>query len=194
MLSDEDTDVVLAGIAALTAMKHAGGDALPAVVRIIEHDQPDIRSEAIKCFAAIEADKSRLVPVLITALNDADWTVRRAAAESLGAIGSAAKAAVPVLFEMLKSEEDTNYARGALRAIDAAGPEAVPVLMAGLESDDQRSRFYALFLLGKVGPAASEALPLLKKLMEETESGRMKDSFQKAIEEIEAKPRKDGES
>ena len=89
---------------------------------------------------------------------------------------------------MLGSDVDTDYARGALRAIDVAGPEAVPVLMAGLESDDQRRRFYAVFLLGKVGPAAKEALPLMKKLSEEAESGRLKDSFKKAIEQIETAP------
>ena len=78
----------------------------------------------------------------------------------LGELGSQAKSAVPVLFKMLDSEQDQDAARGALRSMDDAGPEAVDVLIEGLESDDRRRRYYAMFLLGKIGPAAKDAVPL----------------------------------
>jgi HEAT repeat protein len=122
---------------------------------------------------------------LISALDDSDWTVRGVAATELGEIGAEAKRAVPKLFQMLASEDDSESARGALRAIDGAGPEAVPVLIEGLKSTDRRRQFYAIFLLGKVGPEASTALPVLKKLREDSDSVRAKDAFTRAIKQIE---------
>jgi len=46
--------------------------------------------------------------------------------------------------------------RSALREIDEAGPEVSPTLKKALKVDDRRIRFYAVRLLGKVGPAAKE--------------------------------------
>ncbi len=82
-------------------------------------------------------------------------------------------------------------ARGALRSIDDAGPEAVDVLIEGLESDDRRRRYYAMFLLGKIGPAAKDAVPLLKRLLDETDSQRFKGSIQRTIDQIEAESKSD---
>jgi HEAT repeat protein len=87
---------------------------------------------------------------------------------------------------MLSSEEDSDAARGALRSIDGAGPEAVPTLLEGLESEDRRRRYYAMYLLGKVGPAAKAALPILKRMRDETESRRYRESYQRTIDQIEA--------
>ena len=135
--------------------------------------------------AEIESDRENLVSVLINALDDSDWTVRGVAATQLGEIGADAKRAVPRLFKLLASEDDTDAARGALRAIDGAGPEAVPILIEGLKSTDRRRQFYAIFLLGKVGAEASTALPVLRKLREDSDSARAKDAFTRAIKQIE---------
>ena len=59
--------------------------------------------------------------------------------------------------------------------------------VAGLESGDQRTQYYAVFLLAKVGPAAAEALPSLRKLLDESESRRFKERLQSAIDDIEVK-------
>ena len=194
LLAESDADVVLAGMAALTSMGNAGTDALPAVTSVLTHEQPAVRSAAIKCFAAINSEQSQSVSVFMSGLKDANWTVRRAAAESLGEIGPAAKAAIPILFVMLQNEDDTNVARSAIRAIDAAGSEARPVLLAGLESGDLRTQYYAVFLVGKVGPAAVDALPLLNRLHDQSESRRFKERLQTAIKQIEAQPEAEADS
>jgi hypothetical protein len=61
------------------------------------------------------------------------------------------------------------------------------VLLEGLQSEDRRLRFYAMFLIGKVGSDAKEALPMLKRLLEETDSERFRGSLQQTIDRIEGK-------
>jgi len=92
---------------------------------------------------------------------------------------------------MLSSSDDVDSARAALRAIDDAGPDAVPILMEGLQSEDRRLRFYAMFLIGKVGPGAKDALPILNRFLEETDSSRFRESIQQAIDRIEGKNEND---
>jgi hypothetical protein len=123
------------------------------------------------------------VPLLTTALRDGDWSVRKRAAESLGRMGPSAKAAVPALFALLSSEEDRDAARGALREIDAVGPEALPALIKALEVDDGRVRYYAVFYLGKLGPAAKEALPALRRLTDD-DSDRFRGFLDRTIKSI----------
>ena len=147
---------MLATLASMTAIGTEAAGSVGEVAELFEHSTTAVRAAAVACLAKIEPDKSKSVPLLTDALHDEDWTVRRDAAV-LGDMGSVAKEAVPVLFKMLASEEDVDAARGALRGIDDAGPNAVPVLMEGLESEDRRLRFYAMFLIGKVGPDAKEA-------------------------------------
>jgi HEAT repeat protein len=158
------------------------------VAKLLKDKRSSVRSAAVKCLAKVEADQSKTIPILITALQDSDWTVRGDAAAELGEFGSAAKQAVPALFRMLASEDDTDAARGALRAIDDAGPESVPVLIEGLKSTDRRRQFYAIFLLGKIGPKASQALPVLRQLQEESDSKRGKEAYARAIKQIESQP------
>ncbi len=191
LLTDKDADVVLAAVTSLAEMGEAAVASTDSIAKLLGHESSSMRVAAIHCFAAVQKDQSQSVPTFIELLKDEDWTVRRAAAESLGAMKEGAKAAVPTLFVMLKDDVDTDFAKGAIQDIDTAGPDALPVLMTGLESEHRRSRYYAMFLIGKIGPDAAEALPLLEKLLKETESKRSRDMIRKAIDAIEGKEKGD---
>ena len=154
---------------------------------MLTHESTEIRSAAIAALTKISPDAATAVPPLIRSLEDSDWAIRRDASLALGSFGSEARAAVPILFRMLDSEEDTDSARGALRAIDDADQEAVPILIEGLKSDDRRLRYYAVSLLRKVGPPAQDALPALRQILEDDDSGRMQDFVRRAIETIEGR-------
>ncbi|TWT58138.1 putative lyase [Thalassoglobus neptunius] len=186
LLEKESNDFELLSkvLDALSTMKNLAAESSPSVFRLLDRNDEDLRASAVRCLASIEPDRSQTIPVFIEALRDESWVVRRESAEALGQMGPEAKAAVPVLFAMLDSDEDENMARDALREIDAAGPESVGLLIEGLDSENHRKRYYALFLLGKAGPAAHEALPKLRKLLEETESRRYRDSIERAIDAI----------
>ncbi|QEG00415.1 putative lyase [Stieleria maiorica] len=183
-LSDAEDAVVLASLRSVTTLADQAVSLSDQVVALTDHERADLRAAAYACLAKIETDRQKSVPLLIQGLGDQDWAVRRDAAESLGELGADAKSAVPALFKLLPVPEDTNFAKTALRAINTAGPEAVPVLLAGIESNDRRQQYYSLYMLGKVRPRATEAIPILERLLEETDSRGMKRAYEKAIDEI----------
>ncbi|MCR9296322.1 MAG: HEAT repeat domain-containing protein [bacterium] len=166
----DDRELLEATLGALEVVGPKASSLAAAVSQLVEHPADSVRQVAINTYAAIQADKSVLTGRLIDALNDKEWTVRKVAAERLAEIGPAAKAAVPRLFELLGSEDDSDSASNAIREIDAAPSEAMSLFMDNLDSDDRRTRFYAMFLLGKIGPQASAALPRLEAMLQEAES------------------------
>lgn len=149
----------------LTALKSLGpkAEALrPTLVRLLEHEVADIRNLALTSLVAIERDRGELSSQLTRALDDSEWAVRQTAAQELAKLGPDAMNAIPRLFRMLGNEEDSEFARTAIRAIDAAPVEAIPMLIDSLDSEDRRTSYYAIFLLGKIGPDAKDALPRLE--------------------------------
>lgn len=183
-LSDPDDSVTIASLVALTSMGEQAAGQVETVIGLLNHPRPDLRAAALSCLSKIETNRERSVILLTEALSDGDWSVRRDAANALGELGSDGKGAVPVLLRMLAVPDDTNFAKDALRSINAAGPEAVPILLEGLESEDRRQQYYSLYMLGKVTPKPTDALPTLKRLLEETDSGRLRGAYQRAIDEI----------
>lgn len=186
-LSDDDPRVLQAAILAVGGFKDAARGTVPKLSPLATHAAPSIRSAALETLAALAEKNPDSANMFITALSDEDWTVRRAAAQSLGTFGAAGKRAVPLLFGMLDDDQDRDYARAALKLIDAADADAVPVLLEGLNSEDRMMKYYAAFFLKKVGPAGKEALPTLKE-MAQKEDGRFGDALRDAITAIESPP------
>ncbi len=172
----DNMDLLRATLTTVVGFGHRAEGLSSTVAKLVGHQQVDIRASAIDALTAIQPDKTQLVQQLIEALDDADAEVRRVSAQHLGELGADAQAAVPKLFSMLKSEQDSDIASGALREIDAAPIEAIPLLIESLGSEDRRVNFYSVSLLGKIGPPAREALPQLEKLLEaSSSSGRSSD-------------------
>ena len=173
----------------LDALKQYGTTAsgqFDDVAEYLSHESPEVRSAAVTCLAGIALRPQQAIQAIMPLLKDGDWIVRRNAAQSLGEYGPAAKSAVASLFLMLQNEVDEEAARGALRSIDDAGPEALDVLLSGLDSEDRRIRFYAMFLIGKIGPDAKPAIPKLEAMLGQTDSGRFRETIQQAIDRIKA--------
>ena len=63
------------------------------------------------------------------------------------------------------------------------------MLIEKIESDDRREAFYAVSLLGKIGPPAADSLPKLEAKLEKlnTEMGRGKSSDDKGRSEFRRK-------
>jgi len=82
---------------------------------------------ALEVAHALAGKGERVVPELIAALKDRDAETRHMSGVALQMIGPTARAAVPALLELLKSEADRWWAGDALRAIDSKAAAAAGI-------------------------------------------------------------------
>ncbi len=127
-------------------------------------DDPHLRSGAAGHVAQLGDAGATLVPDLIKALEDKD--TRRTAVRALGAIGPKAKAALPALLDLLKTDRVHGQAAAmALGQIDRNGGTALQVLVPLLKSGTDSMRIGAVIGLGSIGPnaaiAVNDLIPLL---------------------------------
>lgn len=161
-------------VATLEVLPKFTGDTDAIVARLqplLGHELSEVRIAAVTAMAAADRQPLRLTQALVPMLEDREWVVRRIAGQNLGRQGSVAVSAVPKLFELLGRHEDKDYAAESLRQIDAAPIEALRLLIDHLDSEDRRKAFYAVTLLGKLGPAAAEALPKLEAILQADSQG-----------------------
>jgi HEAT repeat protein len=127
LLEDPDPDMALAAVLAMQRIvPHAPPEpgmlsvqdtALPALVRSLRFPDATMRVAVLQTLRGLNA--SPAVPAVCEVLGDPDPRVRKAAAETLGAVGPAARAAVDPLRRALAdaSPEVREAARAALQAI-----------------------------------------------------------------------------
>ncbi|MDP1561691.1 MAG: HEAT repeat domain-containing protein [Pirellulaceae bacterium] len=147
---------------------------------LLAHESSEVRIAAVTALTTVDRDPGRLTESLLPLLNDPEWVVRRIAGPALGRQGSVSVSAVPKLFELLGRHEDKDYAGEALRQIDTAPEEMMPLLIEHIDSSDRRKAFYAVVLLGKLGPVAGAAIPKLEALLaSDSQGGTPLDDFRR---------------
>lgn len=161
----------------IRALGMIGKDAAPAVPRLLEFldsDSNAVRESALWALDSIgvsdEASRARIRPFLETG----NRIERALAAGILAASGEPPKQVLPVLLSLATNPP---LYRGSLgqrwdcaRRIAALGPAAVPGLILALNRRDSRVRDLAAEALGKLGPAAREAVPHLIALLDDPAS------------------------
>lgn len=108
---------------------------------------------------------ARVVPTLMEMLKDDDPSTRIVAAEQLGQIGPAARAAIPHLFNQATqdgSQHANTTAATALKWIDLSASRRVMThFVTRLQEKDVQQRRTACAVLGSLGPVAKPAVPAL---------------------------------
>ena len=141
--------------------------ATPLILEAIEEENANMRAQAVRALAAV-AEPGLALPRLIEALKDESDRVRRAAAEGLAGYGDSAKPAVSVLIRTLKDDSGGSAGRAAALALRKIGKPAVAALVADLADNPRKD---VMMLLGKMGPAAREAVPALVALTRDDDVG-----------------------
>jgi HEAT repeat protein len=116
-----------------------------------------------------EQQAAALVALLGERLSNEDWDVRSAAAQALGALGTAAREQAPLLGELL-SDEISEVRSAAAQALGALGPAArdqAPLLAERLSDEDSNVRDAAAQALGALGEAAQAQALLVERLSDE---------------------------
>ena len=144
---------------------------VPKLIEALGSNDPEQRAKAAKSLGDLQSAAQEAVPVLTSALEDEDCSVRCWSEHALGMIGGReAKEAVPRLIEMLRNDESIIVRRF---AVDALGPlgkrnkAAIAALVDATGDEDGMLRGDAAFALGLAG--ARSALPLVIQLLEDPE-------------------------
>ena len=104
-LESKDERILLATLASLVTLAPASDIATTEVAKQMKDARSSVRAQALALCK--RRDRQKLTDALIQTLADSDWTVREKAAAEPGKLGSAARKAVPTLFGMLASEDDS---------------------------------------------------------------------------------------
>jgi len=170
-LKDADPRTASGAAQAIGNMGAAGADAIPALTEAMRGTNIVLCRLAAKALSQIGLPA---LSALVAHLQHADPFVRGEAALSIGWLGASAKAAVPYLAQVVRGREprslrDTPPPSGYLSRADVDGndqpfesvtPIANPV--PDDSSPEEACRVYAAQALGRLGPAATNAVPELK--------------------------------
>jgi HEAT repeat protein len=120
--------------------------------------QRDVRKAAATALGKMGAEAT---PSLVKLLNGKDAGLRSVACEALGEIGTGAKAAVP---DLILTFKDDAVREQAVEALAKIGTPAVQPLIDQLTNRTPAVRIGAAQALGKLGPKAKAAIPVLARL------------------------------
>lgn len=184
-LNDENISVAEQAVQTLGLLKSGANETVPDLIKMLaKHDMKDLAKKAL---AEIGTGAKSTVPELIALTDDRKPAeIRIAAMDSLGAIGSAANDAVPVLIPFIY-EKDTiikTASANALTKIGKASNEAIPQLIKLLKHKDANVRLRAISELSDLGKAAGLALAPLSKLSKDINK-EVREEAKKAFEKIE---------
>ncbi len=149
--------------------------------------------EALFVFSLVQEQlpPEEVAPVYADLLRQPDPQVRSAALYGLSLCGSAALPFLVRIIECYEDQEDEVSWR-AVAAIASLGEGAQPAVRPLMErlqrvDDTRRQRRAAVVALGRIGPPASEAIPLLEGELENSESATALEAF-RAIGAIRNEP------
>src|SRR5688572_29155233 len=129
----------------------------------MEDANQEVRTAAAGSLGYFKAPfREKAIPLLVRALKEECGLVVAFAAGSLGRIARDARVAIPGLTECLEEDDESIIleALGAL-ALMNPGEEAVPALRRLLSRKELKHDpgYYAVTLLGLIGPAAGSSVP-----------------------------------
>jgi HEAT repeat protein len=124
----------------------------------LESRDEEVRLQGLKSLAPALEEDSSLLPLILEALGDDSWRVRKEAVEiflSLSEAGNLARA----IIELLHAQENAGLRNAAVEVLVRIGRQAIPYLIEELPSKDQDVRKFVLDILGEIGdPAAIPAM------------------------------------
>jgi hypothetical protein len=156
--------------AAIERFRQGGPDGVPVLIALLAGEpgrgEPDLRWTSAEILGRMGSDAIGAEDALLAGLDDADPHVRAVCAAALPQVGVPAERAVPALLARLETDQRVQFvdAVGEYRgeAREAVGPLVQLVENAASDADLRRS---AVWALGRIGPDAAAALPVLLRCL-----------------------------
>lgn len=191
--------------AAAKALAESGADAKPAVAALadaLKDKDTYVRRFAAQALGEVGPDARSAVPALAGALKDDKKQVGEAAAEALGKLGGPG-AVTPLMDAFKDKSRDIAVRRKAVEAVGKLGDDAKPAVQVLADSlkepgmgkgkakgkameADRELRNEVVMALANLGPAAKDALPVLKGLDQRQRDRTFRKLVVEAIKKIEA--------
>ena len=175
---DENKALRLQATCALGAIARRADYAVPYLVREVRSGKEEQRLATIRALGALGTDAA--VQALVGLLTDVNGNVAEEAALALGAIGPAARAAVPALLRMLREggyrPAGAAYALGRIGRVDDA---IVPALVRLLQHPVPDVREEAEIALRRIAPELIPELPTVSQ--PQAEEQRVRPQFTSGI-------------
>jgi HEAT repeat protein len=181
-LNDDDPHVRAVSAQSLSAI--SPNDSTVVVALIARLSGPD-RDNVIRPLSAAGAEAREAVPELTKIAADASLRpkTRWEAIRTLQKIGRDAKPAVPTLIKSLEDEDDLVREHAAESLGEIGDPAAAPHLTRVLSDRVALVRRDAVRSLGQLGLSAKDALPAVKKLLDDKEE-LVRDAARTALRRI----------
>jgi HEAT repeat protein len=164
---------------------------VPVLLDILKQEKKhsNARMHAIEVLGQMGPTARDAAPALRTILKDAKEPYRPSVAGSLLRIDPAeADDALTYLRAALSGKEESDEALDVLYDLGPVGKPLVPDLIGLLQAKETGKRVDAIRVLGGIGPAAKEAAPALRKLLETEKNLAVWRAAEKALKEIEPAP------
>ena len=146
-----------------------GKNVAPYLIAMLKEENADLRRAAAGALGNIAAPIA--VPALIDTLDDKEDFVRGAAVWALGEIGAPAEAAVPLLINMIRGNDNDSIGFSIISGLGKIGsPSVIPVLIEALDDDDAYVRRAAIHQLCVIREPISQVVPALMQTLADSDS------------------------
>ena len=135
------------------------------MAKLLDEEDEIVRTTAMAALRNLGLEAR--VPVLIGSLRDKEEGIRQQAAAELAKLGPKAKAAIPALGRAL-DDPNSKVCNEVALALGPMGKDGVPPLVEFLKSKS-KNREFAAKALGEIGPNAKAAIPVLGKLVDDSD-------------------------
>jgi HEAT repeat protein len=167
LLDDPDDLVRVSAVVALPRVTPDRLSTVPLLKKTLSDKSPRVRRQAAIELVNLRADVAAAIPVLRAALKDPTPLSRLEAIKTLAGVVSAEerKSLAAAAGELLNSA-NADLRLQTVRTLPSLGAEGVPYLVSVLKKEDEARRIHmsAVHALGRIGPDARAALPLLQEL------------------------------
>jgi HEAT repeat protein len=167
-LEDEDALVRQIALESLAELGPEPVSTFPTIDNLLRRDpSSQVRVTAAHVLAQLDPSGKLSVPLLAAMLRDHDFGLRHALLRDLDGFGIKGGAATHALTEVIEQDEDESVRTDAVQVLSRVSPasSSVPILLKALRREQSRKDTPVagsiLQTLGRIGPAAEPAIPVL---------------------------------
>jgi len=161
-LGNNDIKVRQCAARALGMIGPAAKSSAPQLMAALKDGDALVRAQAANALGDLDLETGDVYSALAAMIVDKDPVVRREAIRSLERLDPPPDLVLPLMTQVL-SDADAQVVMPALHSLAELGPKAVPPMTKALASP--KTRFWALVVLGEVGPDAKSAVPAITPLL-----------------------------